>query len=391
MTQPIEQNAQQQATVKAPHGRKRRIRPSVVISLVLAAAAGAWIFSGLNSQDEGAASPDAAAPAQQAAAPAPQKVTVIESTAQPYLAELVISGRTEAFRSVVLRAETDGAVTEASGEEGRPLKAGEILAKLGMEDRNARRAQAAALVEQRQIEVNAARKLSDRGFQSQTKLAEAEANLASARAALESIRVDIARTSITAPFEGVLAERMVELGDYVRAGDDIAKIVDLDPILLVAQVSEREVGHLESGLVGQADLITGEHVEGVVTMIAPSSSSATRTFRVEMEVANPGNTIREGLTAQISLPLHRVQAHRIAPSLLTLDDGGRIGVKSVTADGKAEFLPVTIAGDTPDAIWVTGLPDKVTLISVGQIYVSPGEIVEAVPEEQQKASSGEAG
>lgn len=389
MTQPIEPKAKQQAMTDTPRGKKGRVRPSVVISLILAAAAGAWIISGMNAQQENAAAPEAGAPAS--AEPAPQKVTVIESVAQPYLAELVISGRTEAFRSVVLRTETDGAVIEAKGEQGQFLKVDDVLARLEMDDRNARRAEAAALVEQRQIEVNAARKLSDRGFQSQTKLAEAEANLASARAALESIRVDIARTSITAPFDGVLADRMVELGDYVRVGDEIAKIVDLDPILLVAQVSEREVGHLEAGLVGQADLITGEHIEGVVTVIAPSSSSATRTFRVEMEVPNPDNTIREGLTAQISLPLHRVQAHRIAPSLLTLDDNGRIGVKSVTAEGKAEFLPVAIAGDTPDALWVTGLPDKVTLISVGQIFVSPGEIVEAVPEEQQKASSGEAG
>lgn len=365
-----------------------RIRPSVVIAVVLAFAATGWVLSGMVSEREPASG--AALPAALREAPR-QQVRVIESRAEPYLAELVISGRTEAYRSVILRAETDGIVTEVMGEDGHPVATGQVLAKLAMDDRAARRAEAAALVEQRQIEVNAARKLSDRGFQSQTKLAEAEANLASARAALETIRVDTARTTIAVPFDGVLVERTVELGDYVKAGDQIASIVDLDPILLTAQVSEREVAHLSTGQVGKARLITGETLEGVVTVIAPSANTATRTFVVKMEVPNPDGAVRDGLTAELSLPLNRVQAHRVAPSLLTLDDQGRVGVKAVNREGKAEFLPINIAGNTPDTIWVTGLPDHVTLISVGQVYVSPGEMVDAVPDERAAQSNGEAG
>lgn len=365
-----------------------RIRPSVVIAVVLAFGAAGWVLSGMAPESEPATSGNLPAPPREVER---QQVRVIESRAEPYLAELVISGRTEAYRSVTLRSETEGIVTEVMGEDGHPVTTGQVLAKLAMDDRAARRAEAAALVEQRQIEVNAARKLSDRGFQSQTKLAEAEANLASARAALEAIRVDTARTTIAVPFAGVLVERTVELGDYVKAGDEIASIVDLDPILLTAQVSEREVAHLATGQVGKARLITGETLEGVVTVIAPSANTVTRTFVVKMEVPNPDGSVRDGLTAELSLPLNRVQAHRVAPSLLTLDDQGRVGVKAVDGQGKAEFLPVNIAGNTPDTIWVTGLPDRVTLISVGQVYVSPGELVDAVPDERAAQSNGEAG
>jgi len=369
-----------------------RIRPSVVIAIVLAVGATGWILSGMLQETGGAAEtvPEGGLPPAPKEAPR-QQVRVIESRAEPYLAELVISGRTEAYRSVTLRSETEGIVTEVMGEDGHPVATGQVLAKLAMDDRAARRAEAAALVDQRQIEVNAARKLSDRGFQSQTKLAEAEANLASARAALETIRVDTARTTIAVPFDGVLVERTVELGDYVKAGDEIASIVDLDPILLTAQVSEREVAHLATGQIGKARLITGEALEGVVTVIAPSANTVTRTFVVKMEVPNPDGAVRDGLTAELSLPLKRVQAHRIAPSLLTLDDKGRVGVKSVDGESRARFLPVGIAGNTPDVIWVTGLPDSVTLISVGQIYISPGELVDAVPDERAARNDGEAG
>ena len=106
----------------------------------------------------------------------------------------------------------------------------EIIARQNIEDRNALLAEASALVKQREIEFVAAQKLAQKGFRSGTKLAEARALLDAARARAKTIRIDLSKTTITAPFRGILEARYVEKGDFVKIGDNIAKIVDLDPI-----------------------------------------------------------------------------------------------------------------------------------------------------------------
>ena len=109
-----------------------------------------------------------------------------------------------------------------------------------MNDRKAMLDEAQALVKQRQIEYTAASKLTSKGFQTQTRLAETKANLEAAKARLRRIQVDIERTVIRAPFDGIIQNRMVEVGDYLEVGDPVALVIDLDPLIAVAQVSERE-------------------------------------------------------------------------------------------------------------------------------------------------------
>lgn len=371
-----------------------RIRPSIVISVGLALAVAAWIASGNMDLLRGLigagppaaerAAPDAAAPTDSADAEPPARETgrvqVVESRAEPYVVSLAIFGRTEASRVLTVRAETAGSVEEVFVAEGEPVSAGGAVARLELDDRTARRAKAAALVAQREIEVNAARQLADRGFQSQVRLAEAEANLAEAKADLDVIRVDIARTRLAASFDGVVADRHIEPGDYVQPGSAIVHVLDLDPIVIAVDVSEREVGYVSVGTVAEVELITGRVVDGVVSLIAPSANPNTRTFRVEIEVANPEYAIREGVTAGVRLPLRRLRAHKVSPALLTLDDSGVVGVKSVDEAGVVAFHPVDIVGDTPDGMWLAGLPARLNLITVGQAFVSPGETVIAVPD-----------
>jgi len=86
------------------------------------------------------------------------------------------------------------------------------------------------------------------------------------------------------------------------------------------------------------------------------------------------------MTAEIALPLSEVMAHRVSPSVLTLSDAGEIGVKAVGPDDRVVFHPVDIVDTDNAGMWITGLPDEVTLITVGQEYVGQGETVRSVPE-----------
>jgi multidrug efflux system membrane fusion protein len=110
------------------------------------------------------------------------------------------------------------------------------------------------------------------------------------------------------------------------------------------------------------------------------ADEATRTFTVELEVDNSDGNLRAGGTAELQIPAERVLAHRISPSLLTLDDAGNIGVKIINEEGEVEFVVADVALSTNEGVWVAGLPDLATIITVGQGFVVPGTMVNAVPE-----------
>ena len=101
------------------------------------------------------------------------------------------------------------------------------------------------------------------------------------------MEIDIGYTAIRAPFDGVIEERAVEIGDFVNVGDSAARIVDLDPVLVVGQAAERDIGKIKVGMPGTARLVTGETVAGKVRFVGSSADAKTRTFRVELEVSEP--------------------------------------------------------------------------------------------------------
>ncbi|MDP6530905.1 MAG: efflux RND transporter periplasmic adaptor subunit, partial [Arenicellales bacterium] len=261
------------------------------------------------------------------------------------------------------------------------IKRGDLVVRLATDDRPARLRQAAALLRQRQTEYKAASSLSKKNLRSKIALTEAEAQLNAAQASLEQIRVDIERTHIRAPFDGVVDQRMVELGDYVKIGEPVATILDLSTIIIAGDVSEHNVAKITPGISGTVVLVDKRELAGQITFVARSSSSSTRTFRVELDVPNPGYEIAEGITAKITLEVGETLSHKLSSAVLTLDDDGVIGVKAVDDDGIVEFLPVTLVADTPDGTWLGGLPRALQVITVGHEFVRVGQKVEAVPEQ----------
>src|SRR5699024_4893068 len=111
----------------------------------------------------------------------------------------------------------------------------------------------------------------------------------------------------------------------------------------------------------------------------------TRTFRVEVAIPNPDSSLMAGMTAELRLPLRKVQAHLISPAILVLSDEGPVGVRTVNDQGVVEFHAVDILEQRPEGVWDDGLPDEVRLITVGQEYVQDGQEVTAVDEEEVAA------
>lgn len=356
------------------------LKSSHVVAVALALGLAGWLASGqFDTGSEARVQPAQRVAEAPKARPLPS-VRVRTSKAEPVERIVVINGRTEPARIVDLRSETTGRVVAIGAARGSRVEAGDVLLTVDPRERRAMVEMGEAMLKMRRIEFAAAQKLGQKGFQAETKVAEAEANLEAAEAELEQMRLALEHTRIHAPFAGVLQERPLEIGDFVDIGDEAARVIELDPLIITAFAAERDVGALEVGMAGTAHLVTGAEVEGTVRYVAREADPGTRTFRVELEVANPDHRLPAGVSAELDLTYATVEAHRVPASLLTLADDGRIGVKAVDGEDQVVFHPADIVRAANDQVWLAGIPSELTLITIGQGFVRAGTQVRPVPE-----------
>jgi multidrug efflux system membrane fusion protein len=302
------------------------------------------------------------------------RVATIYGSEQPRL--LTVRGETRSKRTVSVKAQINGTLKERLVERGDRVSVGDVLCQISEEDRGVSVLEAQSAFEQAKIEFEGSQRLAKQGFQSQTLIAQSRARLAQAKANLKRSELNVDRLHITAPFDGLIEDVGLQLGDLVSSGSTCATLVALDPMLLSGRVSEREVSKLQENQVGRARLSSGEMVDGRVSFVGKVSDRATRTYAIELEIDNSDFSIESGLSAEIIIPVQRLIAHKISPALLSLDDAGNVGVRTITSDREVEFYLVEILSDAGDGVWVTGLPEVSTIITVGQELVVVGEIVE---------------
>lgn len=355
-------------------------------------------------------------------------VIAIKSKAREVESAVVLRGETEAAREVTVQAETSGKVVSDPLRKGAFVEDGQILCKLDPGTRGASLAeaearlaeararipetqaqvpraeaqleQARAQLEEARINDNAARKLGEGGYASQTRVAasaaalrageaavsSAEASLKTAQSGMQSVQAniesaqagvaaanrEIERLSITAPFAGLLESDTAELGALLQPGAACATVIQLDPIKLVGFVPEAQVGRVGVGARAGARLSTGQTLTGEVTFLGRSADSLTRTYRIEIEVPNPDLKISDGQTVEIAISSEGESAHLVPQSALTLNDDGQLGVRLIDDEGRAVFRSVNLIRDDPDGAWLSGLPDTADIIIIGQEYVIDG-------------------
>ena len=249
-----------------------------------------------------------------------------------------------------------------------------------------------------EIEYASAKQLIDKGLSSKSKLSLASFNLANAEAdredikikfestlanleaqitnvksLLKNIKLDIAKTNISAPFDGIISEKMVEETEFISVGTPLFTIIDLDPIKIEGYLSEFDVNKVSVGTNAIIEDSNGIKKNGTITFISPSAEISTRTFEITIEANNKDLTYKSGITTKIIIKGSELKAHKIPPSILTLLDDGTVGVKAVNKENNVVFYPTKTIKDTIDGMWVSGLPETVNLIISGQEYISIGE------------------
>ncbi|MBL6824157.1 MAG: efflux RND transporter periplasmic adaptor subunit [Luminiphilus sp.] len=308
----------------------------------------------------------------------PTRVRVVQSQAQLKTRYASVRGKTQNKRTVQVRSEIQGLVVNRAVERGQSVAANQLLCGLSVDDRQAALVESQQRVNQARIDYEGAKQLRAKGYNSESAIASAKANLATARAELKRRDLTLRKTEIRAPFAGFIENVHVEIGDYAQPGTACATLVDLNPMLLVGRVSERVVLNIEPGIEAVGELADRSEVRGLITFVGQQDDPATRTYAIEVEIDNESGKLRSGMTTQIRIPVEEAFAHKISPALFSLDNEGGYGVRVVNNDDRVEFYSVTVVAEDEDGVWVSGLPNTSNIITVGQELVISGERVDPV-------------
>ncbi len=252
-------------------------------------------------------------------------VAVMKSNSEFYKPEILLKATALSERRVNVRAKTSGEVVKIGARQGEFIKKDFILCSLGV--------------------------------------------------------VELNRTEVKSPFSGYI-ESIVKPGNFIERGQVCATIIQLDPIIFVAEVPEISIAKVKVGQNVDINLITGQKVSGILSFVSKSASSATKTFRVEVEIQNKDGLIRDGLTADLIIKTDKVKAHKISPSILILDDDGKLGVRITNSENIVEFYEIEIVQDSPEGLRATGIPEGSNIIIQGQGFVEEGQLVQVTTLDQ---------
>lgn len=251
-------------------------------------------------------------------------VEVATAVREPIVASWSGTAALEPARQADVASKTSGVLLELLTEEGRRVRAGQVLARLDAE--RARLELARAEANLRRLENNFARAedLHARRLISTEAFEQVRTELETQRAAHELAKLELSHTEITAPIDGVISERRVKEGNLIQPNQVLFRIDDFDPLLAVLNVPERELSIMRPGLAARmrVDALPGEVFEGKVARVSPVVEAGTGTFRVTTEFRDPAGRLKSGMFGRIEIVYdRREEALTIPREALAEEDG----------------------------------------------------------------------
>jgi len=410
------------------------VKKSIILSFLILAITVGWLASGqignVNANDDNATQPKVDQ-SQKTDENIQEDLNIIKVETKIFIAEqidesITLQGQTIYNKKIDVKSEITGNITSVNFNRGDKVKKNdkllnisiknrkEILASISKDidrlnkeliinekNRDNLLSKNSELIKLYNIEYMSAKQLIDKGLSSKSKLSLASFNLtnaksdqidinlkyesqvsnlesqiASYKSQLKQINLDIESTSINAPFDGIITKKNIEISDYVNPGSILLTIVNLNPIKVQGYLSEFDVNKVNLNTKAFIENSNGIKKIGEITFISPSAETSTRTFEIEIEADNSDLSFKSGITASINIEGSELLAHKIPPSILTLQDDGTIGVKGLDTNNKVIFYPIQTVKDTVDGMWVSGLPEEANLIISGQEYVTIDQLIE---------------
>ena len=260
----------------------------------------------------------------------PENIAIVQETT--LATGPIISGSLTAVREAEVRAETSGPVRESRVEAGQRVKAGAVLARLDdtalrdafLSARAAFRSAEVTMADarrdlERDERLHQAGAVSERTLeQSRTRVATAEAALADAQARLASAREQLDKTTVRAPFAGVVSEREVSAGDVVQSGTLLYTIIDPTTMQLEATVPADQLQSLKVGTPVEFT-VSGygtRRFQGQIDRINPAADPATRQVRIYVTIPNRDQGLVAGLFTEGRVESQRKRAPAIPVTAL---------------------------------------------------------------------------
>ncbi|HSG08441.1 MAG TPA: efflux RND transporter periplasmic adaptor subunit [Longimicrobiales bacterium] len=312
-------------------------------------------------------------------------VEVMEITTQPFVDEIRLTGAVSANQDVQVSAEESGVIKQVMAEKGARLRAGDPLARIDG-------AVLTAQVEQARAQSELASQTWDRRKRlweedrvgSEIAYLEAKYLAEQTAANLRVLEERLARTTIRAPFAGILEERMIEVGTMVGPGQVVGRVVDLDPVKIVAGVPERYAADVRRGAEVQVtfDVFPGVVYTAPVTYVGSTVNAQNRTFSVEVVMPNPQGLIKPEMVANVSLARRDLAEAVVVPQdALVRVEIGYVVFVAVERDGGtvAESRPVVLGPSRRNMVVVeSGLEPGERIVVVGQKSVAAGDRLNVV-------------
>lgn len=356
------------------------MKRNVLIAVLIAVAAAVWLGFGALAGNSEPATHDTLATIKENAdqlmddAP-PTVVRAKKSIGQLQPEYVILRGKTRNKRTVVVRAEVTGKVIKTDFERGDRVRQGDPLCVMDPAEHQVRVREAEDRLKEAELVLEGRQRLIAKNLNSEVDIAAAQSAVTSAERYLTETKMDLERATIRAPFDGYVELVQAFEGDLLNNGAPCGTILDLDPMIIETRVPEDVVHRLKPGMRANASLPSGRQVSGTVSFLGRDSEATTRTFALELTLPNPDYSVRSGLTAEMTVEIDRRIAHKINSSLFSLDDKGVLGINLVDDRNQVRFYPIDIVREESDGVWVTGLPDIATIITVGHRFVGEGQTV----------------
>jgi multidrug efflux system membrane fusion protein len=357
-----------------------RFRLHKLAALAVLVGVGAWVATGEFSSVGSAQNEAPAAPPETVEQPkAPLRtVAVITPPRLMHARAIRISGHTEAEKRVTLATRVMGVIESLPVKQGERVERGDLVMRLDASDKEAAIRMAESVVTQREAEASAAERLVAGGNAPKLQADQARAALATAKSQLENAKAELAQYEIHAPYNGLIDRVPVQRGSTILAGAEVATLINLDPLLAIGEVSERDLRYLKLGDTADIRLVDGSVVKGTLRYISRDASPATRTFRIEVAIPNEDKSLPAGMSAEITLLAEKTDSVMLPRSVVTLSADGDLGIRAVDKDNKVVFFPIDLVDDTPKGLVLAGIPADARIIVAGQDLVSEGDEVNAI-------------
>jgi len=298
-------------------------------------------------------------------------------------------GTIEAIEEITVVSEIDAVIKSLPFKEGRFIKKGDLIVQLDDEQLTAEFARAEALYIQGQARYNRVKILVEKNLSSTQELDDALAGLKVAEANLEYSSARLSKTKILAPFDGIIGTRKVSVGAFIRKGQIITELANLNRVRVLFSVPERYLAVLKtnSQIVIYTSVYPGYEVKGKIIAIEPILNSETRNVRVVGYLKNPGQKFRSGMSANIVVVLNERPNALVIPNQSVFASGNQSFVYVVQQDSSVLQVPVTLGLQLSDVVEVlNGLQNGMRVVQAGHQKLFPGAKILPVIMESDSAS-----